>query len=136
MSEGSTRLAGLPTGLHLADVAMVEPIIMEASRLGLFVGKIGLRDCQDKASLLQVFAKALSFPDWFGDNWDAFADCLADLDWLESSGHVLVIELGGPLATGFLQELETCREILAETVVERGKHGLPMWVLWCSPSTA
>jgi RNAse (barnase) inhibitor barstar len=45
-----------------------------------------------KASLMQDIAKALGFPDWFGDNWDALEDCLIDLSWREAEGHVLVFE--------------------------------------------
>ncbi|WP_446686701.1 barstar family protein [Pseudofulvimonas gallinarii] len=26
-------------------------------------------------------AAVFRFPEWFGDNWDALADCLADLSW-------------------------------------------------------
>jgi hypothetical protein len=40
--------------------------------------------------LFDAIAEALSFPDWFGRNWDALEDCLTDLAWREASGHVLV----------------------------------------------
>lgn len=45
-----------------------------------------------KAELLESIAKALGFPDWFGQNWDALEDCLTDLSWREAAGHVLVLE--------------------------------------------
>ena len=45
-----------------------------------------------KASLMQDIAKALGFPDWFGENWDALEDCLTDMSWREAQGHVLVFE--------------------------------------------
>jgi hypothetical protein len=35
-------------------------------------------------------AKALSFPDWFGGNWDALEDCLGDLSWRQATGYVLL----------------------------------------------
>jgi len=44
----------------------------------------------NKAEFLQVAALALHFPAYFGQNWDAFEDCLTDLDWLTGRGHVLV----------------------------------------------
>ena len=31
--------------------------------------------------MLQRIASALGFPSWFGGNWDALFDCLADLSW-------------------------------------------------------
>ena len=36
-----------------------------------------------KRELLERIAHGLSFPDYFGGNWDALIDCLSDLSWLE-----------------------------------------------------
>ena len=44
--------------------------------------RVDLEHCTDKATLLARFAAALQFPDWFGHNWDALADCITDLSWL------------------------------------------------------
>lgn len=35
-----------------------------------------------KAGTLAGFAAVLHFPDWYGGNLDALADCLGDLSWL------------------------------------------------------
>ncbi|MFD0632577.1 barstar family protein [Catenulispora yoronensis] len=36
----------------------------------------------DKRSFLNECERAYRFPAYFGHNWDALADCLADLQWL------------------------------------------------------
>jgi RNAse (barnase) inhibitor barstar len=41
--------------------------------------------------LYDEFAAAFQFPDYFGENWDAFDECLADLEWLPAAGYVLLI---------------------------------------------
>lgn len=123
-------LAGLAPGIHSTDIDSLDSLASEATERGLFFARIDLTDCSDKAGLLQAFASALAFPSWFGENWDAFADCLADLDWLGAVGHVLLIEGRTAIARHAPEALETCDEILAETVIERGEHGLPMWVFW------
>jgi len=50
----------------------------------------------EKQVLLKNVAAALDFPDWFGENWDALEDCLADLSWRDAAGHVLVFEHATP----------------------------------------
>ena len=39
---------------------------------------------------LEKIARALSFPEWFGGNWDALEDSLGDLSWREGDGHLLI----------------------------------------------
>lgn len=38
------------------------------------------RRCRSKQELLSEFAASLGFPDYFGRNWDAFHECINDLD--------------------------------------------------------
>lgn len=37
-------------------------------------------DIADRDALFDALAEALSFPDYFGRNWDAVADCLSDAE--------------------------------------------------------
>jgi RNAse (barnase) inhibitor barstar len=43
-------------------------------------------------ALFDEFAAALQFPYYFGENWDAFDECLTDLEWLPADAYVLLIE--------------------------------------------
>ena len=45
-----------------------------------------------KADLLAILAEQLSFPDYFGENWDALDEMLRDLSWLEPKRIVLAHE--------------------------------------------
>jgi RNAse (barnase) inhibitor barstar len=42
-----------------------------------------------KQGLLDRFAQDLSFPVYFGRNWDALIDCLSDLSWVQAPEVVI-----------------------------------------------
>src|SRR3546814_8640930 len=50
-----------------------------ARELGHAGAEIDLAGCRDKAAVLDRFAAALPFPDWFGRTWAAPADSLGNL---------------------------------------------------------
>jgi len=37
----------------------------------------------NKESFFKEFTKKLQFPEYFGDNWDGFYDCITDLSWIK-----------------------------------------------------
>ena len=43
-------------------------------------------------SFFQEVSASLRFPDYFGWNWDAFDECMTDLDWLQFSEIDIVID--------------------------------------------
>ncbi len=55
----------------------------------------------DEGELFSAFASVLSFPDWFGGNWDALLDCLRDVGGDERPAAVtLVVEDAGRCSPG------------------------------------
>ena len=50
------------------------------------------RQLGDKASLLAALGQALHFPDYYGGNWDALDECLADLSWHEGPLRLLITD--------------------------------------------
>lgn len=47
--------------------------------------------CRESHGLFDEFAAAWQFPPYFGENWDALDECLADLEWLRASAYVLFV---------------------------------------------
>jgi hypothetical protein len=47
--------------------------------------------CLDEARLFQEWAAAFQFPYYFGHNWDAFHECIRDLDWMPADAYVAVV---------------------------------------------
>ena len=48
-----------------------------------------------RADLFERFARSLEFPSYFGQNWDAFEECLRDLSWLPADRRIRVVDAGG-----------------------------------------
>lgn len=64
----------------------------EAMHDGLFVAWIEGKRVTSKEEFLTVVAQALKFPGYYGRNWDAFDECIRDLEWLPARGYVLVLD--------------------------------------------
>ncbi len=80
-----------------------------------------------KAAIMEQMSAALKFPEYFGKNWDALADCLSDLpDWLEpgAKGYMIIITSAGLLAaaeTGGLTALGAEVELFPPQTVREFK---------------
>lgn len=57
-----------------------------------YVARLNGQDMPDEVSTFQRFWEFLKFPEYFGWNWNAFYDCLRDLQWLSADYHILIIE--------------------------------------------
>jgi RNAse (barnase) inhibitor barstar len=79
---------------------------------GLALKVIKGRHCKTPATLFAEFARALAFPDYFGHNWDALEECLADLEWLPAKGYILLITDAASVLSSDDTEYETLLEIL------------------------
>jgi hypothetical protein len=74
---------------------------------------IDLRITRDKAAFLAAFAGTLGFPDYFGHNWDAFYDCLGDL---EGDRKVLLLRGASAFARAEPEEFGAALDTLADAV--------------------
>ena len=54
--------------------------------------RVSAGQAKTKEELLDRFALALKFPSYFGRNWDALADNLADMEWAPANGYVIVVD--------------------------------------------
>jgi hypothetical protein len=106
--------SGVYAAPHLED-------ILDATRgSGLQVARIDLGGAAGKDALLDRISAALRFPDWFGRNWDALEDCLADLSWSKARGHVLLFESASDLS---LPDRKTLTGILEAAAADwRGRN--------------
>jgi len=77
----------------------------------------GLR-CRTRDEFFTTVASALALPDWFGRNWDAFEESLADaaLDELRITHAEALLDAEPPRALGTLVTILRARAPLAVTL--------------------
>ena len=91
--------------------------------------RIDLAGCTDKAELLARIARTLRFPDWFGHNWDALADCLGDLSWLDGAGQLLVFDDAWGWRERDGEDFATLLDICGEAAQGWTRARRPFWVV-------
>lgn len=102
-------------------------LIDGALRNGFEVFRVDLAGARDKPEMLEVIGKAMAFPEWFGHNWDALMDCLADLGWRPAEGYVVILEhcdgIHGRAEVDFVQALQ----VFETAANEWREQGIAFW---------
>ncbi|MFG1654517.1 barstar family protein [Micromonospora sp. NPDC049275] len=65
--------------------------VAELRKQGGRVAKLHAHELRQPASLFAAFARELSFPGYFGHNWDALVDCLHDWHGHDAADQTLVV---------------------------------------------
>ena len=96
----------------------------------LDLARVDLAGVADKETLLERLAQGLAFPDWFGGNWDALEDCLADLSWRAGTGHALLLEHHGELPA---DDVGVLIEVLRAAAEHWAGRGRPFFAVFVDP---
>jgi hypothetical protein len=73
-------------------------------------------DVEDKAAFLESCDEAFELPEWFGLNWDALEECLADLDHEGAVGVVVLWSGWGEFAEAAPTDFAVALDILRGAV--------------------
>ncbi|HTY03706.1 MAG TPA: barstar family protein [Rhodocyclaceae bacterium] len=91
--------------------------------------RVNLAQAGDKEQMLAAIAKAMRFPDWFGHNFDALADCLADMGWQPADGYMILLEhcdgIHGKAEEDFLGALQ----VFEQAASDWRDEDVPFWCL-------
>ena len=113
----SERYKQLPGSGH-SGVYLV-PTDLDALRAAVTEAKLAwieldAASARDKQRFLAACAKSLGFPEWFGANWDALADCLKDFSCRRAPGYLILWRGAAALAAAAPDELATALEIFRD----------------------
>jgi RNAse (barnase) inhibitor barstar len=130
------------TGTLLADAAKAgvyqlnvdaRQLAQAAADAGLAAFRIDIGHAHDKDDFLEHVSKALKFPASFGGNWDALADSLRDLSWLQGKGYVVILEKSKHFCDAHKHEFDEAIDVLKEAADYWKKQGKPFWGLIGGP---
>jgi RNAse (barnase) inhibitor barstar len=88
---------------------------------GFFVAEVSGRALSSDAELFAAMSVSLRFPSFFGENWDALADCLGGLEWFDGDRFVLLVGR----ATWLTQPLGRLIEVWLSAAQEWSAQGTP-----------
>ncbi|MEC5400224.1 barstar family protein [Uliginosibacterium sp. H1] len=116
-------------GVYRGDDEAAHEAFRVAASLHYVVQRIDLIHATDAASTQALLGRALQFPDWYGHNWDALADCLSDMSWNEADGYVLILTQLGPLRAQDREAYDTLVDVLRDASESWREASTPFWVL-------
>lgn len=119
----SNPLNAKNSGVYLAPQSL-SPLRQVAADGGLAWFNLDLKRVTTKARLLAVCGREFDFPEAFGANWDALADCLQDFSWWRAPGYVINVTHAADFARAAPQDFTLLLEILdyaAKYWKKRGK---------------
>ena len=87
------------------------------------------KSIEKKEQFLNHAATVMHFPDYFGNNWDAFEECITDFEWLDAEGYVIHFDHTDNFAAHHESQLETVVELFQDAVDYWKDEGKPMLVL-------
>ena len=122
-----TALARL-RGIRRTDTA-VEDLEAAAEELVWRCVVLDGSEVEDRAAFLESCDEAFGLPEWFGMNWDALEECLADLEHEGAEGVVVVWSQWGTFAEAAPTDFATALDVLASAVRSWTLDGLRGGVL-------
>jgi len=80
-------------------------------------------------ALFSEFVANLEFPSYFGRNWDAFDECMADLEWVGADAYLVTVLDGGAVLRDEQDDLAVFVAIMVSVAEEWQTRGVPFHTL-------
>ena len=116
-------------GVYHLPHADKKQVVEAATTNGFATFRVNLTKAEDKDQMLSTIARALKFPDTFGRNFDALADCLADMEWKPADGYLILLEhcdgIHGKAEADFANTLQ----IFEQAADDWREQDVPFWCL-------
>lgn len=95
--------------LTKAHVHFVHSVDFDTKAIDIKIMKASIGHIECDRDIFSVIANAMNFPSYFGKNWDAFDECIEDMDWLPAKGYILILN---EASKAFEAAPETIRKLI------------------------
>jgi len=116
-------------GVHHLPQGSTAALVDGAHAAGCLVIRVDLASAGNKEQMLEEVGKAMRFPEWFGHNWDALADCLLDMGWLPANGYVVILDHCDGAHGRAEEDFVRLMGIFQEAADAWREDGIPFWCL-------
>ena len=116
------------SGVRRTD-ASVEHLEGESDVLGWRCIVLDGTEVEDRTAFLEAADEAFALPEWFGMNWDALEECLADLELEGAEGIVVLWTAWGTFAEAAPKDFAVALDVLASAVRGWSTDGVRSGVL-------
>lgn len=120
-------------GLYYLPAEWRNDLPNRVAKAGQTLLQADLSTCEDSYATLRELGQALSFPTWYGINFDALHDCLTDPDWQAGKGLVLQISGLDAMQISNPHFFSTLIEVLRSAAMTRSAEKHPLWILLTNP---
>lgn len=117
-------------GVYMVNCEL-DDVRAAARDAGFVLFDVDLAGVHSKSEFMAAIAQKIEAPEWFGKNWDALADALADLSWKNAPGYVLLLVHSTDHFNLLKNDHDVAKEILETTVDYWKTQGKPFWVFSC-----
>lgn len=117
-------------GVYMVNCKL-DDVRTAANEAGFVLFDVDLTDVHSKSEFMAAIAQKIEAPEWFGKNWDALADALADLSWKNASGYVMLFVNSNTNFNLLKNDHDVAKDILESTVGYWKTQGKPFWVFSC-----
>lgn len=81
-----------------------------------------------KEAFLRMAGATMSFPPYYGQNWDAFEECITDLSWVPAKGYLFIYDNVWYFSSNDRPAWQQARAILTDAVNFWAARGIPFYV--------
>jgi len=118
------------SGVYPAGIVRSNSVIIKAALArGLEVSRVNVKNVNSKAGFLTTVAAGLEFPDYFGMNWDALADCLGQTCGKTAVGRVVIFMGFGRFAARCAGESRLAEKIFVRAAGSRKEENSRFYII-------